>query len=190
MSLAVVVIASEKRRDLVPRILGGIRDQEPDELLIVADFPVEAKGVRSLVVEPMLRNTVDALVKRDVGWAATESKAVCFLCDDHMLDPEFIATYREKYHNRGWGILAPQRYTDRHGERCWLNIGQRESYVGGHCVIMTRETGRLLPWSATHHHPNWDVIHTHRLLYLGAKLCYADRDLAVEDIEPGAEPWR
>ena len=190
MSLAVVIIASEKRRlTTFPRCLDSVVAQRPDEIVVVADFPHAQSGVRSFRVEPMLRNTIDALVKRDVGWVGTTADAVCFLCDDHELAPNFVATYLEKYHRRGWSILGPQRYTDRPEKRYWLNIGEREGYVGGHCVIVTRGAGKLLPWSAAPHHPNWDLLWTQQMIWMGAKLAYAQQDLAVEDIEPGATPW-
>jgi glycosyltransferase involved in cell wall biosynthesis len=190
MSLAVCIVASEKRRGTTfPACLDSVVVQEPDEVVVVADFPHAQSGVRSFRVEPMLRNTIDALVKRDVGWVGSTSDAVAFLCDDHELAPNFVSTYREKYHNRGWDILGPQRYTDRPGIRHWLNIGQVEGYVGGHCVIVTRSAGRKLPWSAGPHHRNWDLLWTQQMIWQGARLAYADRDLSVVDIEPGATPW-
>jgi hypothetical protein len=158
--------------------------------VVVADFPVQAKGVRSLVVAPMTRTTVDALVKRDVGWLATTADAVLFLTDDHALDPDFVKCYMDRWAVRpDWHICAPSRYTVRNMERIWLNVGRDLGYVGGHAGIFRRVLSHALPWAATHHHPNWDLIHTHQLVALGAKLMYAENDLAVVDIEPGATPW-
>jgi glycosyltransferase involved in cell wall biosynthesis len=193
MSLAVVVIASEKRRESTfPRVLDSIRNQTrpPEEIVVVADFPVQAKGVRSLVVAPMTRTTVDALVKRDVGWLATTSESVLFLCDDHALDPNFVARYLDRWaHDPLWHILVPARYCERDLERVWLNVGRDYSYCAGHAGLFRRVLSHALPWSATYHHPNWDVLHSHQLVAMGAKLMYAENDLAVQDLEPEAQPW-
>jgi glycosyltransferase involved in cell wall biosynthesis len=189
MSLAVVIIASEKRRESTfPRCLESVRAQTPDELVVVADFPVEAKGVRSLVVEPMLRNTIDALVKRDVGLAGTVADNICFLCDDHVLGPDFVFAFRSLYESRGWDMLCPARYCTRDGGRIWLNNGHGEGYIGGHAGVYRRAIFRKLPWSAGPHHPNWDLLWTHRQVGMGSHLTYADERLAVEDIE-GGTPW-
>jgi hypothetical protein len=193
MSLAVVVIGSDKRRESTfPRVLDSIRNQTvpPEEIVVVADFPVQAKGVRSLTVAPMTRTTIDALVKRDVGWLATTADAVLFLTDDHALDPDFVARYMDRWaHDPLWHILVPARYCERDLERVWLNVGRDYSYCAGHAGIFRRVLSQALPWSATYHHPNWDVLHSHQLVAMGAKLMYADNDLAVQDLEPEAKPW-
>ena len=191
MSLAVCVIASEKRRESTfPAVLDSVRAQSPDEIVVVADFPCEAKGVRSLMVPPMTRTTCDALVKRDVGWMATSSQHILYLTDDHALDPNFVERYLDRYAFRpDWDILVPARYTHRDMERVWLNVGRDHSYCGGHAGLFRRVLGCVLPWAATLHHPNWDVIHTKQLVAAGAKLVYAENDLAVVDLEPEAQPW-
>lgn len=190
MSLAVVVIASEKRRETTFRsVLESVLRQAPDEIVVVADFPCEAKGVRSLVVPAMLRNTIDALVKRDVGYMATTADHICYLCDDHELAPDFVRCYMERYANRpDWDLLVPSRYTVREGARIWLNVGRDLGYAGGHCSIESRVLGYALPWAATLHDRLWDLIRSHQLVQLGARLMYADTDLSVVDIE-GGTPW-
>ena len=209
MSLAIVVIASEKRRETTfPAVLDSVRAQSPDEIVVVADFPCEAKGVRSFVVEPMLRNTIDALVKRDVGTVATAADNICYLCDDHILAPRFVDTFRNRYESWGCEMLCPNRYTLRPvpvmappvegswaggivapGNPIWLNVGRDARYIGGHCGIYHRSAIRQLPWSAGPHHRSWDLMHAHRLVAMGASLMYAEKDLAVIDVEPGAQPW-
>lgn len=189
--LAVVIIGHPMRRqttllDSVQSIL----DQNPDELLVVGDYPHTAPWP-TVTVDPMTRTTIDALVKRDVGWLKTTAESVLFLVDDHRLDPEFMNVYRTHYaQRRDWDVLVPARYTVRDGRRIWLNVGQDMGYCGGHGGIFRRVCASLLPWSAGPHHPNWDVLHTHQLVQLGAKLVYANQDLAIEDIEPGASPWQ
>jgi hypothetical protein len=189
MSLAVVIIASEKRRETTfIRCLESVIAQQPDEIVVVADFPVGAKGVRSLVVPPMTRTTVDALVKRDVGWIATQSDSICYLCDDHRLDENFVQAFKE-YEKADWGVLVPSRLCYHNGTPVQLNVGQKEGYAGGHCAIYRRVCGFLQPWSATSHHPNWDVIHTMQLKKLGVLVGYASLGLAVEDLVSEDKPW-
>ena len=191
MSLAVCVIASEKRRETTfPLVLDSVRAQSPDEIVVVADFPVEAKGVRSLMVPAMTRTTCDALVKRDVGWLATTTHAVCFLCDDHAIAPGFIDAYWRHYAPReDWDACAPTRYCLRDGERVWLNMGRDEGYIGGHAGIYRRICSVMQPWAATYHHPNWDVLHTRQLVQLGARVLYASESLAIQDLIPEDRPW-
>lgn len=191
MSLGVVIIGSEKRRETTfPACLESVRAQAPDQIVVVSEFPVVAKGVRSLVVPPMTRTTNDALVKRDVGWLATTTDHVLFLCDDHALDADFKRVYLAHYAERpDWDILAPSRYCLRDGDRTWLAMGRDHGYVGGHGGIYHRWCSVLMPWAATHHHPNWDVIHTKQLVEMGARLLYAATDLAIVDLIPEDMPW-
>jgi len=191
MTLAVCVIASEKRQfTTFPEVMDSVVKEKPDEIVCVADFPyVTCGNWRHEVVSPMLRNTIDALVKRDVGWLCTSADYVCFLCDDHVLTPGFVHTFRKECENKPWAMLAPSRFCMKDGEKLWLNVGEKEAYIGGHAGIYHRSCSKMLPWSAGPHHPNWDLLHTHWLRSAGAVLAYAGKDLAVEDIEPGAEPW-
>lgn len=189
MTLAVVIIASEKRRETTfPRVLESVLREQPNEIVVVADFPVTATGVRSFVVPPMTRTTVDALVKRDVGALATSSEHICYLSDDHALDCGFMDAFRR------WStvpdILVPQRFCLNGVSRTWLPVGQREGYAAGHCAIYNRDFIIKLPWSASYHHPNWDVLHTMHLVKLGARISYGGQDLLVEDLEPEASPWQ
>ena len=192
MSLAVVVIASEKRKDttFLPVVQSCI-EQYPDQLVVVADFPWPYREKwRHYHVPALTRTTIDALVKRDVGWIATDTESIMYLSDDHRLGPDFIDTFKADYATLRWDILVPSRFCMRTSERVALNMGQAEGYCGGHGGIYRRRLLHYCPWSATPHHPNWDVIHTHQHVKSGARLRYAWPDLAIEDIEPGAEPWR
>lgn len=191
--LAFVIIASEKRRtSTLPLVIESVRAQDYGEVVVVAEFPVEAQGVRSYVMEPMLHNTIDALVKRDIGTLVTEAPNICYLCDDHALSPDFSQVFLACYLEQNWSALAPARYCYKPGEtaKTWLNVGQDQGYIGGHCGIYRRHwVTRELPWSAGPHHLNWDLLHTQRLKQRGATIGYAFQDLAVADLEPGARPW-
>jgi hypothetical protein len=190
-TLAVVIIAGPNRLDsCLPEVVRSAEEQDPDELLIVGDRVKTYGGrIRTLNVEPLTRSTIDALVKRDVGFVATTSANICYLADDHRLGPDFIKTFRARYVDREWDLLAPARFTTRDQSVYSLNVGKDLSYIGGHCGIYRRSILRKVPWSSSRHHPNWDVWHSHDLVKAGGKLVYADIDLAVDDIEPGAKPW-
>jgi hypothetical protein len=190
-TLAVVVTAIEKRRLApFPAVMDSIIEQHPDEVVVVADFPWQGRGGWTHIHVPSItRTTIDGLIKRDAGWVATRSESVLFLCDDHRLAPDFVSTFRKRYNHQPWSILAPSRYTVRDKVKIPLNVGEAEGYVGGHGVVVRRNAGRLLPWTASPHHPSWDLLWTHQMVRLGCPILYAGDDLAIEDIEPGASPW-
>jgi hypothetical protein len=189
--LAVVIVAGPHRLDTcLPEVVQSVLDQEPDEVLLIGDHVgCNDPRVRVLNVAPLTRTTLDALVKRDVGFVATTSQNICYLADDHKLAPDFVAHFRERYAEREWDLLAPSRFTIRAQQVYNLNMGKDMGYIGGHCGIYRREILRRVPWSASRHHPNWDVWHSHDLVKAGGRLVYADIDLAVEDVEPGSRPW-
>lgn len=188
MTLAVVVIASEKRAATTfwP-VMESILAEKPDEVVVVADFHM-AGYWRHLMIPAFTKSTIDALVKRDVGLVATKSDTVCFLSDDHRLMPGFVESYYENYALADWDILAPSRCALKDGVLIPLNMGQAERYVAGHGGLYRRRCGTILPWTATIPHRNWDQIISHYLVANGAKLAYAGPDLAIEDIE-GGTPW-
>jgi hypothetical protein len=189
-SLAVVIIAGPSRVDsCLPEVVRSAQEQEPDELVVIGDRLRTFGDLRVLNVEPLTRTTIDALVKRDVGFVATTSRNICYLADDHRLGPNFVKNFRERYADKEWDLLAPQRFTVRGQQIFNLNVGKDLNYIGGHCGIYRREILRKVPWSASRHHPNWDVWHSHDLVKAGGKLVYADIDLSVEDVEPNASPW-
>ena len=189
--LAVVIIAGPNRLDTcLPEVVRSVVDQDPDEVLVVGDN-IRSYGsvLRVLNVEPMTRTTLDALVKRDVGFVATTSRYICYLADDHKLSDGFVRTFRDHYADKDWDMLAPTRITVRGQAIYNLNVGKDMQYIGGHCGIYRRDILRKVPWSSSRHHPNWDVWHTHDLVKAGGRLRYADVDLSVEDVEPNAKPW-
>lgn len=216
MSLAICVISHDKRIDKLERIYADILAQRPDEVLIVADtspppwyhpphwypsLPPEEHprphyskpGWVSVV--PVTQTTVDALIKRDVGWMATRSDYICYLADDHTLGRGFVETFRADYEYAGsarggrWDILCPQRFCMDGELRRPLNVGQAEGYVSGHAGIYGRAVNRAMPWMSGSHHRNWDLIQTHAQVAAGFVLRYATQDLFVEDLEPEAKPW-
>ena len=193
MSLAICIISHDQRRDKLEGVYRSVLFQNPDEVIITADtseFGNWFQGHRWLQVSPVTSTTVDALIKRDVGWMASKSDYICYLADDHTLGPGFVETFRKKYEGGDWDILCPQRFCLWGGQQISLNVGQAELYVGGHCGIYRRAVNRLLPWMAGSHLRIWDLLQTHAQTASGFRLAYANEDLRVQDMEPEAQPWR
>lgn len=190
MTLAAVVIA-HARPQLLPAICASIRGC--DERVVIGDQaipPALPEGVRYYHIPALTRTTVDALVKRDVGWAVTTSEAALFLADDHRITPEFVTTYQDRYaKDDGWDFLRPTRFTVRDGKLIDLNNGQDQygSYVAGHGGVYRRRCAPVAPWSCIPHR-NWDLLHSLLLVKKGMRLAHGAH-LAIEDIEPGATPW-
>jgi hypothetical protein len=185
MSLAIVVVASEKRMNSTfPAVMQSVINEQPDEIVCVADFHC-AGNWRHIMVPAFTRTTIDALIKRDVGFVATQSDTVMYLSDDHCLCPGFVQAFRDR--EQEWDILVPYRCALKDEKWIELNMGEATRYCAGHGGLYKRRCGHILPWTATIPHPNWDVIHTHHLLANGAVMKYAD-DLLIQDIE-GGTPW-
>lgn len=189
MSIACVIVAGTgNRRDLIDRvILPSILPQGFDETLVVGDHH-DGRGYRYLAVPALLANTVDALVKRDVGALASRAETIVYLSDDHALDPDFLATFAQ-YRDQRWDVLVPHRYTVRSGERIYLNMGQNEGYCGGHGGVFRREVIERCPWSCGPHSRVWDVLISQKHQQYGFRYEYAGHDLSIVDVEPNATPW-
>lgn len=187
MTLAVVVIASEKRMNTTfPLVMESVIAEQPDEIVCVADFHC-AGPWRHVMVPAFTKTTLDALIKRDVGWVATTSDTVMYLSDDHRLAPGFVKALHN-CEDGDWDVLAPFRFCTKDGHVIALNMGTATRYVAGHGGMYRRRCGQILPWTACIPHRNWDVIHTHHLIANGARVAYANEALAIEDIE-GGTPW-
>lgn len=187
-SVACVVIASERRKALVEQhVLPSVVAQPFNEVVVVADYPSSTPTVRWLVVEPLLRNTIDALVKRDVGTLATTSEWLCYLCDDHAVHqlPKLLPDTP--------GIGVPRRFC-RHNGIIWLNMGLNQAdpmapYCAGHAGLFHRSLIQRHPWSSMPHHKYWDLASSQLFLAEGVPLMQLD-DFVVEDLEPERAPWK
>ena len=220
-TVACIVIATERRRALVEEhVMPSVASQGFDEIVLVGDWLVSARGDKTrwythACVEPMLRNTTDALVKRDVGTLMTVSENLVFLCDDHALGPHFLASLREVL-DEPWDVIVPNRYTIRHFPELGLddagqagpadsvrfhhpapsalvalNNGERDGYCGGHAGIFRRAVVTARPWSAHSLSREWDARISFSQRLAGARFVWHPRaGIAIEDIEPGAEPWK
>ena len=190
MSVACAIISTDRRWHLVAeKILPSVLEQAFDEVVVVGGGE-SGDGYRHLLVPDVTGSTIDALMKRDTAAAATESDVIVYLCDDHRLTPTFLMLLQSKYlHDTEWDALAPQRFCMRDGQRCYLNMGQGEKYVGGHAVVVRRNLIREIPWMTAPHSKFWDKMQSYRWTGHGATIKYADNDLLIEDIESGATPW-
>jgi len=191
MSLACIIIAHTKRRDLVrERVLPSALALPFDEIVVVADYAADlpVNGFRWLCVEPMTTTTIDALVKRDVGTLATTADWLLYLCDDHA-----IRQLPTRY-PPGFALVGvPTRF-------CWheehmepLNSGlegQYAPYCGGHAGLFSRGLIQRRPWSTMPHHRLWDVLSTQLFVQDGATLLGPLEDFVIEDLEPENRPWQ
>lgn len=203
--VACVIIASENRKQLVyDKVLPSVTQQDFAEVILVADW--EARGGfthKHLRVAPLTRTTTDALVKRDVGTLATRSPNIVYLCDDHALAPHFLTELGECL-NEGWDVLVPNRYIDvpvlagdatgfaatGATNRVHLNMGERESYCGGHAGVFKRHVITARPWASHTHDRLWDKHSSHWMIGAGYKFCWRPRaDIAIIDLEPERKPW-
>ena len=190
MSVACAIISTARRWSLVADlILPAVLAQSFDEVVVGGDGE-SGDGYRHRQVPDVTGTTIDALMKRDTAAAATDSDVLVYLCDDHRPHPLFLMTLQSKYlHDETWDALAPQRFCMRDGQRCYLNMGQGEKYIGGHGVVVRRNLIREIPWMTAPHSKWWDKMQSYRWASHGAAIRYADNDLLIEDVEKGATPW-
>ena len=194
-TVACIVIATERRRALVEkRVLPSVINQGFDEVVLVADWQIREadQGVyRHACVEPFQRTTNDALVRRDVGTLMTKADVLVYLCDDHILGPDFLATLREVI-DEEWDVVVPNRWVDHDSVGpVQLNNGERDGYCGGHAGVFRRALIESRPWSAHSLSREWDARISFSQRLAGARFVWHPRaGIAIEDIEPGAEPWR
>lgn len=191
-SIACALIVSEKRSEFAKEhILPTLLTQGFDEVVAVGDF-WSGDGYRHLLVPPITRTTIDALIKRETALSATKSEVIVYICDDHRLSANFGLVLRENYlKDDKWGYLIPNRFCIRDGKFVTLNMGASEFYCGGHAGIFRREALRAVPWMVAPHDPPylWDKWHSHMLNAQGFHGREAGGDLLIEDIEPLGRPW-
>jgi hypothetical protein len=197
-TIACIVIASERRQALVDeRVWPSVVAQGFDEALIVGDWiPRRNEREEYMCVEPLTRSTIDALVRRDVGALATTADVLVYLCDDHALGPDFLASLREVL-DEDWDVIVPNRYCIRDDDATGTNVaialnnGERDGYCGGHGGIFRRHVIQQRPWAAHSHTRYWDLRSSVAMRLAGARFVWHPRaGIAIEDIEPNAQPWK
>lgn len=192
--VACIILAGPKRQDLITeKVLPSVLGQPFTEVVVVGEYK-DGDGYRYLPVPPVTGTTIDGLIRRDTAAVATVAEILVYLCDDHRLSAGFWDDL-QMYLPEPWDLLAPSRYTVREGLSIPLNMGRREGYIGGHGIVARRSALRILPWMAGLHKGDmariYDVTHTHDAVQRGVCVSYApDGVLGIEDIEPGAMPWR
>jgi hypothetical protein len=187
--IACVIIATERRRAQIERVIASACNQSFNDIVVVGDWGYDGPWQNFLRVAPLTHSTIDALVKRDVGTLSVNADVLVYLCDDHTLDPGFGKALRATLADP-WDVIVPNRYTLHNATRYALNNGEREHYCGGHCGVYRRDIVVRQPWSAHAHHRNWDRNIAHAQLSAGARFVWSPRmELSVKDIEPEAQPW-
>jgi len=181
MSVACVVIASERRRDILDNIIVPSTLGRFSEVVVVGDYH-EGSGYRYLPLPVLTGTTVDALVKRDVGTLATDAPWLLYLSDDHAVR----ATWTPP--DDPMVITVPRRFCTGHE----LNMGMDPTdpnapYCGGHGGLFSRKLVQMRPWSTMPHHRLWDLLSSREYMAMGARLVASPR-WAIEDVE-GGMPW-
>ena len=169
--IACIVVAHEPRKALVlEQVVPSALAQGFDDVVVVGNWSGDCTwvGARYLCVEPLLHNTIDALVKRDVGTLATDADILAYINDDHKFAPGFCAALREVL-DEPWDVLVPHRVTYHKGRAISLNNGEREGYCGGHGGVFRRHVITARPWSAHAHNRLWDVYSSFDMRLRGAR---------------------
>lgn len=213
VKIACIVIALEKRRTLLDtKVLPSIVPQGFDDVLVIGEYH-EGEGYRYLHVPNMMKNTNDALVKRDVGTVATDADILVYLCDDHGLHWDFLTQLRA-IESAPWDVVMPARYCTVAGEEIPLNMGQSPAlpsvlhashailvanqvwrngveidYLAGHAGVFRRSLIQARPWTTMPHDRLWDVLATKEQLRMGARFVFAPQ-IKVEDYEIEGKPWQ
>lgn len=161
----------------------------------------------------MMKNTNDALIKRDCGTVATDADILVYLCDDHGLHWDFLNQLRQVA-SGPWDAIMPHRYCTVNGEEIPLNMGQKPAlppvgnpayskivaqqtwsggvtvdYLAGHAGIFRRSLIQARPWTTMPHDRLWDVLATKEQIELGARFVFVPT-IQVEDYEIEGSPWR
>ncbi len=196
MSIACVVIASAKRRQLLDDlVMPSVLAQGWDETVVVGDYH-SGDGYRHLPFRPLTGSTIDALFKRDVGTLATLSNWILYICDDHTIHPDFSKDLLQFMQETPLGpkdVIVPARFCERKGEKIGLNMGWPgylgHVYCGGHGGIFPRAAIQDVPWSLAPWSPQWDYLHSRILLERGYNFHYQSASCWIEDVDPHGEPW-
>lgn len=189
--IACIVIPRGDRTHLMDEaVMPSVLAQKFDENVVVGSYR-DGKGYRYLHVPDMMKSTLDALIKRDVGTVATKAAVLVYLADDHALAPDFGDELRAVIQTgiSPFDVLVPSRYAD-HPDRGRIQIpnGETESYCAGHCGVFRRRVIQSKPWSAQKHHRNWDLISSHDWIASGFQFV-AFPKCKILDLEPEHHPW-
>jgi len=187
MTTACIFIAGEGRSRLLDEY--GIPSALAigfNEILVVGSHH-PGSGYRYLHVPPLTHSTIDALVKRDVGTAASVSDWLFYVADDHA------PHHAGKEPNHWLDIGVPTRFTMVQGARVPLNMGldprdPNAPYCAGHGGLFSRKLISLFPWSTQPHDRLWDLLSTRSFVAFGARLG-AQLGWEIQDLTPETSPW-
>jgi hypothetical protein len=159
-----------------------------DEIVVVGEYE---KGPyhRYVPCAPVYHTVADALIQRDMGFAAGKRDPndwVLFQHDDHMFDGDnpLLGLLDPVY-----GVLAPSRWTrQRTPEGEPINDGSQDGYIMGHAVLMRNRVAERVPWTKAAPVFTWDMEYTKALCTEGIAWRYAP-EYKVWDMEQGANLW-
>lgn len=158
-----------------------------DEIVVVGDYHENYPHFRYIHVPDMLKNTTDALIKRDIGTLATTSEWILYLSDDHTVGEDFTIHFNSYSWNAD--VLIPSRWTEHPKQgRIRIPMGDPE-YCGGHGGIFRRWVIQARPWTSMPHDRIWDVLASKVQFDMGARFIVAPQ-LEIQDMEPEACPWQ
>lgn len=186
--IAVIVIAGGKRTSLIDDvILPSIAPHAFADVLVVGEHHA-GTGYRYLHVPDMMKNTNDALLKRDTGTLATNAEWLFYLCDDHAIASSDPHPYDDA------DVIIPTRVCIVGGRRIALNMGVDQSdpnapYCGGHAGLFRRSLIQRKPWATMPHDRIWDVLASREQIAMGARFVSSGRWI-VQDLEPENRPWQ
>lgn len=162
-----------------------VADVNIDEVIVAGEF-VEGPGYTYVPCPSTFFSCIDALAQRQAGFEASSGDILIFMHDDHFLDYTFGARLRSMLpFPEGADVVLPQRRRRTYTDHVVLNNGSDQGYLGGHCVVMTREACRRARWDEVEKVHEWDKAHTHLVHLAGLGARWTD-DLWCWDVEIGA----
>ena len=168
------------RADMLKETISIVQDDGWDEIIVAGNYK-PGDGYNYIEVLPATRTRADGLIQREVGARHSIGDILVFCHDDHRPHHSMPRILRKHY---GWGknkndLLIPRRYHGITGEL--LNNGQRDNYMGGHCLVMHRSLWAQVPWTMTDM-IFWDCVMTRLWREAGANLIWHD-ELIHYDLE-------
>jgi len=161
----------EDRYEYIKRIIsefGGVCD----EIVIAGKLPDgELEGVcRYIELIGGYGDRRDALLQREMGARASTGDVLIFTHDDHL--PRWTRQDIEEEYGGSWDILVPKRIHGITGEV--LNNGRENGYMGGHTLVMKRDTWIRIPWVTVIPERCWDLPFTKLWKQEGVTIAYSD----------------
>ena len=194
--------AYSERAQLIKKIIH--RGADFNETLVAGSYKF-GTGYTYVNIQPVHADRRDALYQREMGARLSTGDILCFTHDDHL--PQFSAT-DVLAHDSDWDILIPRRVHGKTGARLpngkiaieyWDHtcdpprkdgetINWKQSYMGGHTLLMRRDVWVAIPWLTVETARCWDLVMTDIWLDEGFNIVYTDELISVDlEAEEGEE---